>query len=84
MALGFSLTCFSGLFGVELVGEREEVGVRKLQELRGVLLNACCGVVDELDPTGASLCSDVVLDGTANLALAEEGAVDEFVQKGPL
>ncbi len=69
---------------MELVGQREEVGMRELQELRGVLLNACLGVVDELDPTGASLCSDVVLDGTANLAFAEEGAVDEFVQQGPL
>lgn len=78
------LTCFSGLFGVELVGQREQVGVRELHELRGVLLNASCGVVDELDPTGASLCSDVVLDGASNLALAEEGAVDELVQKGPL
>lgn len=76
--------CFSGLFGVELVGQREQVGVRELHELRGVLLNASCGVVDELDPTGASLCSDVVLDGASNLALAEEGAVDELVQKGPL
>jgi hypothetical protein len=58
--------------------------VRELHELRDVLLDAGLGVVAKLDPTLGALCSDVVLDGTADLALSEEGAVHEFIQEGLL
>lgn len=66
---------------MELVGHSEEVGLGKLISIGDVLLNGGSGVEDKLDPALLALCSDVVLDGSTNLALSEEGAVDEFVQE---
>lgn len=72
-------TCFLGLLNVELVGHGEDVGVGELDGVGNVFLNAGAGVEDELNPAGAALVSNVVLHGSADLALAEEGLVHELI-----
>jgi len=72
-------TCFFGLLNVELVGHSEDVGVGELDGVGDVLLDAGAGVEDELNPAGAALVSNVVLHGTADLSLAEEGLVHELI-----
>jgi hypothetical protein len=74
------LTSFSCLFDVELVGNMEEVWVDEPESVGKVLFHAGARVEYELDPALAVLCSDVVLDGSSNLALAEEIAVHELVE----
>jgi hypothetical protein len=65
---------------VELVGDMEEVWVDEPEGVGEVLFHAGARVEYELDPALTVLCSDVVLDGSSNLALAEEIAVHELVE----
>jgi hypothetical protein len=74
------LTRFSCFLDVELVGDMEEVWVDEPEGVGEILFNAGARVKYELDPALAILCSDVVLDGSSNLALAEEIAVHELVE----
>jgi hypothetical protein len=74
------LTGFPRLLDVELIGDMEEVGVDESQGVGHVLFNTGAGIEDELDPALAVLCSDVVLDGSSDLALTKEVAVHELVE----
>lgn len=64
---------------MELVGHGEDVGVSELHSVGDVLLNASAGVEDELNPALLALCSDVVLDGSTDLALSASDSVNESV-----
>ncbi len=74
------LTSFSRLFDVELVGDVEEVWMDEPEGVGQVLFYTGAGVEHEFDPALAVLCSDVVLDGSSDLALAKEIAVHELVE----
>jgi hypothetical protein len=67
---------------VELVGQSEDVGVSEFHGVGNVFLDVGAGVEDELDPALLALCSDVVLDGSTDLALSEESAVNKSVHNG--
>jgi len=73
------LTGFTGLLSMELVGYCEDVGVGEPNGLGDVLLDRGSGVENKLNPAGHILCSDVVLERSADLTLSAEGAVHKFV-----
>lgn len=71
---------FPRLFDVELVGDVEEVWMDEPEGVGEVLFHTSARVEHEFDPALTVLCSDVVLDGSSDLALAEEIAVHELVE----
>ena len=66
---------------MESVGDVEEVRMNELECLRNISLEFVLWVVDEFNPTNGSLMSDVVLDWSANLTLAQKSSVDKLIEQ---
>jgi hypothetical protein len=70
------LTGLTGLFDMESVGNKEEVGMDEFSGRREELFNLVAGGKYELDPALVSLLPDVVFEGTrTDLSLSEVTAV---------
>jgi len=74
-------TSFASFLDVEFVGHSKDVGVGEFHSVRDVLLNAGAWVENQLNPAGAALMTQVVLEGTADLALAVVGTGNELIDK---
>lgn len=76
-----SQPCLSRLLDVESVGDVEEVWVDETDRVRNVLLELTPRVEDEFNVALVSFRSDVVLDWSANLTLAQKGSVDKLIEQ---
>ena len=75
------LTGLSCLLDVESVGDVEEVRMNEAHGVRNVLFELASGVEHELNPALETFRSDVVLDWSANLTLAQKRSVDKLIEQ---
>ena len=67
---------------MESVGDVEEVRMNEADCLRNILLELVPWVVNQFNPTLARcLMSDVVLEWSANLTLAQKSSVDKLIEQ---